>query len=138
MMHRSIPRAIRCASSLTVFLFTLSLFFAAGIAFAVAVDHQVELATHQAGVPFHNAPGGTKTFQRVPTGTIATVIDSDRGGRWLQIRVPDQRTGWIAARYVWRTIADSPPPETSAERLVWSSPEGCQQVVESGGRMASR
>jgi hypothetical protein len=74
----------------------------------------------------------------VPTGTITTVIDSDRGGRWLKIRVPDQRTGWIAARYVWCTIAGSPPPETSAERLVWSSPEGCQQVVESGGHMDSR
>jgi hypothetical protein len=82
-------------------------------------------ATHQAGVPFLNAPGGTPTFQRVPTGTVATVMGLDRGGRWLQIRLPDQRTGWMAARYVGRTIAGSPPPDTAAERLVWTSPEGC-------------
>jgi len=62
-------------------------------------------------------------------------MDIASEGRWLQIRLPDSRTGWIAARYVGRTIAGSPPPEPSAERLVWTSPEGCQQVVASGGRM---
>jgi hypothetical protein len=65
------------------------------------VGDQVELnTTHAAGVPFHSAPGGSQTFQRVPDRTIAAVIDVDRGGRWLQLRLPDQRTGWIAARYV--------------------------------------
>jgi endonuclease/exonuclease/phosphatase family metal-dependent hydrolase len=63
------------------------------------------------------------------------VLGLDRGGRWLQLRLPDQRTGWISSLYVGRTIAGSPAPETSAERLVWTSPEGCQQVVGSGGRM---
>jgi endonuclease/exonuclease/phosphatase family metal-dependent hydrolase len=104
---------------------------------AAAIGDQVELkATHQAGVPFHQAPGGTPKFQRVPTGTMATVMDLAREGRWLQIRLADQRTGWISERYVGRVIAGSPPPETAAERLVWASPEGCQQVVASGGRMA--
>jgi endonuclease/exonuclease/phosphatase family metal-dependent hydrolase len=64
------------------------------------------------------------------------VIGLDRGGRWLQIRLPDQRAGWIAARYVGRTIAGAPPPLTPDERTVWTSPEGCRQVVDSGGRMA--
>jgi hypothetical protein len=135
MIHRSIDRAARCTSSL-ILLFSLSLFFATGIAFAAAIGDQVELkATHQAGVPFHNVPGGTPQFERVPTGTVAAVIGIDRGGSWLQLRLPDARTGWISSRYVARTIAGSPPPETSAERTVWTSPEGCQQVVASGGRM---
>jgi endonuclease/exonuclease/phosphatase family metal-dependent hydrolase len=137
MMHRAIRGAARGPSLLTLLLLTLSLVFAAGIAFSATVGDQVELrATHQAGVPFHNAPGGTPKFQRVPTGTIATVIGIDRGGSWLQLRLPDARTGWIAARYVGRTIAGSPPPDTAAERTVWTSPQGCQQVVGSGGRMA--
>jgi hypothetical protein len=135
MRHRSIRRASRCTSSLLTLLLTFSLCFAAGFAFA-AIGDQVELqATHPAGVLFHHTPSGSQTFQRVPTGTIASVLGLDRGGRWLRIRLPDQRTGWVAARYVGRTIAGAPPPETSAERLVWISPEGCQQVVGSGGRM---
>jgi hypothetical protein len=135
--HYPIRQAARCLSFLTPLLVTLSLLLAASIAFAAVTGDQVELkATHQAGVPFHNAPGGTPKFQRVPTGTIATVMDIAREGRWLQIRLPDHRTGWIVVRYVGRTIAGSPPPATSAERLVWTPPEGCQQVVGSGGRMA--
>ena len=52
----------------------LSLCFAANMAVAATVGDQVELnATHQAGVPFHSAPGGSQTFQRVPDGTVATV-----------------------------------------------------------------
>jgi hypothetical protein len=105
-------------------------------AFAAVVGDQVELkATHHAGVPFHQAPGGTKKFQRVPTGTIGTVMDLAREGRWLEIRLSDQRTGWIASRYVGRTIAGSPPSPTADERTVWTSPEGCQQVVAGGSRM---
>jgi endonuclease/exonuclease/phosphatase family metal-dependent hydrolase len=117
----------------------LALLLTASLAWTAAVGDQVALqATHQAGVPFHHAPGGTQGFQRVPNGTVATVIDTAREGRWLQLRLADARTGWIAARYVGRTIAGSPPPGplTDAERLVWTSPEGCQQVVQSGGRMA--
>jgi endonuclease/exonuclease/phosphatase family metal-dependent hydrolase len=121
----------------TPLFLTLALLCTTNITLAATVGDQIELhATHPAGVPFHNAPGGGSTFQRVPSGTLATVIDLDRGGRWLQLRFADARTGWIAARYVGRTMAGSPPPETSAERLVWTSPEGCQQIVGSGGRMA--
>jgi hypothetical protein len=126
----------RTASLIVLLSLCMPLLFSVAV-FAAAIGDQVELkATHQAGVPFHQAPGGTPKFQRVPTGTMATVMDLAREGRWLQIRLADQRTGWISERYVGRVIAGSPPPETAAERLVWASPEGCQQVVASGGRMA--
>jgi hypothetical protein len=121
MMHLSIRRAVRCTSCVTLLLLALSLFVAAGITCAATVGDQVELkATHQAGVPFHNAPGGSQQFQRVPSGTVGTVIDLARGGSWLQLRLADQRTGWIAARYVGRTIAGSTPPTSpgDAERRV--------------------
>lgn len=105
---------------------------------AAALGDQVERkATHPAGVPFHGAAGGTPTFQRLPDGTVATVISLGRDGRWLQLRLADHRTGWIAERYVRRTITGAPSPDAAAERTVWTSPEGCQQVVGSGGRMAS-
>ena len=137
MIHLVIRRVLRCAPFLTPLLVTLSLLVATSIALTATVGDQVELkATHQAGVPFHHAPGGSQRFQRVPSGTVATVIDLDRAGRWLQLRLANARTGWIAARYVGRTIAGSPPPETSAERLVWTAPAGCQQVVGRGSRMA--
>lgn len=132
-----IRRAARWTSPLTALLLTVSLCLASDRALAAAVGDQVELrARHPAGVPLHSAPGGTPKFQRVPGGTVATVIGVARDGSWLELRVPDERTGWISARYVGRTIAGSPPPDTSAERTVWASPEGCEQVVASGGRMS--
>ena len=82
-------------------LWTISLFGVASITVAAVVGDQVELrATHQAGVPFHSAPGGTPTFQRVPAGTVATMTDLARDGRWLELRLADARAGWVAARYV--------------------------------------
>jgi hypothetical protein len=137
MMPLAIRRAARWTSPFTALLLTLSLSIAPDRAFAAAVGDQVELrATHPAGVPLHSAPGGSQRFQRVPGGTVATVIGLERGGSWLELRVPDDRTGWISARYVGRLVAGPPPPDTSAERTVWTSPEGCQRVVGSGGRMA--
>jgi hypothetical protein len=103
---------IRCAGRHTSFvaplLWTMSLFSATGTTFAASVGDQVELrSTHLAGVPFNNAPGGTQTFQRVPSGTVGTVTDLAREGRWLQLRLADARTGWIFARCVERTNACS-------------------------------
>jgi endonuclease/exonuclease/phosphatase family metal-dependent hydrolase len=136
MIHLAVRRAARCLSFVAPLLLTLVLLSTASPSFAATVGDQVELKAMQpSGVPFHNAFGGTPKFQRVPSGTVGTVLDLARGGSWLQISLPDQRTGWIAVRYVGRTIAGSPPPDTSAERTVWTSPEGCQQVVGSGGRM---
>src|SRR5688572_14621738 len=99
----------RTARLMVVLAVLLPLLSSASV-FAASIGDQVELkATHQAGVPFHQSPGGSPKFERVPTGTVATVIDLARDDRWLQIRLPDARTGWIASRYVGRTIAGSPP-----------------------------
>jgi hypothetical protein len=137
MRHRVIRSAARGTAFVASLLWTMGLLGAVSLALAAAVGDQVELkATHLAGVPFHSAPGGSPTFQRVPGGTVGTVTDLAREGRWLQLRFADARTGWISARYVGRTVAGSPPPDTSAERTVWTSPEGCQQIVGSGRRMA--
>jgi hypothetical protein len=128
----STVRTARLLAWLAVLISILS----GAAAFAATVGDRIELtATHPAGMPFHRAAGGTPTFQRIPDGTIATVIGLG-GGRWLQLRLADQRTGWISEHYVGRTIAGAPPPDTFAERLVWTSPQGCQQVVGRGGRMA--
>jgi hypothetical protein len=40
-----------------------------------AIGDHVELkATHEAGVPFHSAPGSTNVFQRIPDGTPANRV----------------------------------------------------------------
>jgi hypothetical protein len=58
------------------------------------IGDQVELnATHQAGVPFHQEPRATSGFQRVPDGTKATVMDVAPDGRWVNLSLPDGRTG---------------------------------------------
>jgi hypothetical protein len=70
------------------FLALLMLGFCVAGRAQAAIGDQVELkATHQAGVPFHTAPGGSRTFQRVPDGTIGTVTDTARDGRGLQLRL---------------------------------------------------
>jgi hypothetical protein len=57
---------VRCIALLIPLLLTLAFLFTATIVFAAAVGDQVELkATHQAGIPFHKAPGGGQMFQRV-------------------------------------------------------------------------
>jgi hypothetical protein len=68
---------------------------------STAIGDQVELnATHQAGVPFHQEPRGTNSFQRIPDGTRAHVIDIAKGGQWLKLSLPDGRIGWVTSRYV--------------------------------------
>jgi hypothetical protein len=67
---------------LTPLFLALALLCTTSITLAATVGDQVELnATHPAGVPFHNAPGGGSTFQRVPSGILATIIALERGGR---------------------------------------------------------
>jgi hypothetical protein len=75
-MYPSAHHAPRRIPFITSLFLALCAFWIVTIAFAATVGDQVELrAMHQAGVPFHNAPGGSQKFQRVPTGTVATVID---------------------------------------------------------------
>jgi hypothetical protein len=67
MIHLTIRRVALRIRLRTPLLLTLLLSLVAGFAFAATVGDQVELkATHPAGVPFYNAPGGGQTFQRVP------------------------------------------------------------------------
>jgi len=85
MIHCCIRHAARRTSSNTPLLVTLSLFLAAGLAFAAALGDHVQLkATHQAGIPFHQEPRGTNEFQRIPDGMRAQVIDVAKGGQWLK------------------------------------------------------
>jgi hypothetical protein len=108
MVQHAIRRTTRRLIPLSILLCTLSVLLIDGFAFA-AVGDQVELnATHRAGIPFHNALGGTKDFQRIPDGTRATVIDMAQEGRWLKLSLPDGRTGWVTSRYI-RSLAVSTP-----------------------------
>jgi hypothetical protein len=69
-----------------------------------AVNDPVELqATHQAGVPLHQAPRGTPDFQRVPDGTRATVLEVSPDGRWVKLSL----TGVHAMAW------DTPPGDTA-------------------------
>ncbi len=70
-------------------------------------------ATNQAGVPLHAEPRGTNDFQRVPDGTKATVIDVAQEGRWVQLSLPDGRTGWLTSCYVRSPVTGAPSPGTS-------------------------
>jgi endonuclease YncB( thermonuclease family) len=114
MMYPLHHRAARNIPVLTPLLVTLVLLFTVGIAFAAAIGDQVELhATHQAGVPFHQAPRGTSNFQRIPNGTRAEVIDIAKEGQWLKLSLPDGRTGWVTSRYVSSPTTSAPSPGTS-------------------------
>jgi hypothetical protein len=69
MIHLTIRRVAFRIPLRTPLLLALILSLVAGLALAAAIGDQVELkATHQAGVPFHQAPRGTNNFQRIPNG----------------------------------------------------------------------
>jgi hypothetical protein len=64
-----------------------------------AIGDQAERhATHQAGAPLHQELHSTHDFQRIPNGTRAHVIDVAKGGQWLNLSLPDGRTGWVTSR----------------------------------------
>jgi Staphylococcal nuclease homologue len=114
MRHHRDRHAGRPMHGLSPLLVTLSVFLAASIAFAAAVGDQVELkATHQAGIPFHQEPRGTDSFQRIPDGTRAQAIDIAKNGQWLKLSLPDGRTGWVTSRYVRSSATGSLSPGTS-------------------------
>ena len=63
MIDRVMHRAVRCTALVSLFLYLVTLFCGAGIGFAVSVGDQVEIkATHQASIPFHNAPAAPTLF----------------------------------------------------------------------------
>jgi len=100
-------------------------------------------ATHHEGVPLHPGPLAGASFERVPDGTVVTVIGRADGGHWLNIRTPAGRAGWIIERYVGETISGGPgappappPPGTEREPEVWESATSCRQALQAGSRMA--
>jgi endonuclease YncB( thermonuclease family) len=99
-----------------------------------AIGDQVTLrASSRAGVPLHQEPRGTNDFQRVPDGTRATVIDIAEDGRWLQLALPDGRTGWVMSRSVVSPTPGAPStgssPTTKAPQRV---EEGTVERVADG------
>ena len=82
MRDRMTWSAARCTAFVAPLLWAVSLLGALSVAFAAAVGDQVELqATHPSGVPLHQAPRGTKDFQRIPDGTRARVTDVANNGQ---------------------------------------------------------
>jgi hypothetical protein len=82
MCHRMIRETARCTAFVALSLWAVSLLGALSVAVAAAVGDPVELqATHPSGVPLHQAPRGTKDFQRIPDGTRARVTDVANNGQ---------------------------------------------------------
>jgi hypothetical protein len=77
-----------------------------------AVGSRGELkATNPLGVPLHRQ-ARSSLFGRAADGTIGTVIDLQNQNRWLNLTLPDGRTGWIVSGYVGRVL---PPGSASAQ-----------------------
>ena len=53
------------------------------------------------------------SFQRIPDGTRAQVIDVAKDGQWLKLSFPDGRTGWVTSRYVRSSAPGAPSLGTS-------------------------
>ena len=101
---------------------------------STVIGDQVELhATQQAGVPLHQEPYDQNDFQRIPDGTRARVIDTTKEGRWLQLLLPDGRTGWVTSSYVRRLAPDTRPPEGLGDgKKHQGIPEGTVNQVAGG------
>jgi micrococcal nuclease len=109
---------LRTPLLMAVVVVLMPMLYAAGRTPA-AIGNQVELAAmHQAGVPLHQEPSGTRDFQRLPNGTRARVLDVAKHGQWLKLSLLDGRTGWVASRYVRGSAAVSPStgPSPAAPR----------------------
>lgn len=92
-------------------------------------------ASHHLGVPLHRQAHGSDDFERVADGTQVTVLEVREEGRWLRVRTPDDRSGWVIDKYI-RTKMDGPAPTDENEQEVWSSRDACFEAVEAGARMA--
>ncbi|HJL14034.1 MAG TPA: hypothetical protein RMH99_00190, partial [Sandaracinaceae bacterium LLY-WYZ-13_1] len=57
-------------------------------------------ATHPDGVPLHPGEHDRHVSGRLPDGVAVAVVRWGEGRRWLEVRAPDGRQGWIVARYV--------------------------------------
>ncbi len=105
-------------------------------ALEVAVGSRVELkATNPLGVPLHRQPRPS-LFGRVADRTVGTVIGLQNENRWLNLTLPDSRTGWVVAGYVSQVLPPTPVVNPRNDVWeVWSSAERCETVVRAGRRM---
>ena len=124
----------------TVAVLILALGAAVGPAAAVDVGDRVELvSTNPAGVPLHDRSGNSFRGERAADKANATIVGSTQNGQWLQIRLDDGRVRWIIRKYVGHVVSDiGSQPIQGGEAQVWESPEGCREIVDSGGRMGAR
>ena len=81
----------------------------------VSPGDSVELdATSALGVPLHET-SESSLMGRAADGTIAEVIETANDQRWIKIRLPDGREGWIVERYIERVIAGTDPVDDDRE-----------------------
>ena len=109
------------------------------------------------GVPLHR-DHPPNFWKHVPTGTEVTLEDFSSDGRWLIVRLASGEQAWVNLKYLGASAPPSPfpgqiepalpipitpttPSEPSSsegdEARVWSSREGCEQVVNDGGKMVA-
>jgi len=91
------------------------------------------------GVPLHRSPSPS-FWKHVPTESRATIQKVDKASKWLYVILDSGEAGWVSPRYVQSSSSTFSKEEDSAkatsdEAAVWASPEQCQQMVETGGRM---
>ena len=89
---------------------------------AAAQEHVALHATHPDGVPIHPAEGSREMSGRLPDGARVEVLAWGAGRRWLEVRAPGGRRGWISARYLTRP---APVDPDSALAPAWRSAASC-------------
>ena len=84
-------------------------YFIAESVFALDVDpgQKIELRQeNRLGIPLHRR--SESSFKdRVDDGTIAEVLGTASDGRWIEIKLPDGRQGWIVERYVAEVLSEN-------------------------------
>jgi endonuclease/exonuclease/phosphatase family metal-dependent hydrolase len=103
----------------------------------VVVGNRIELkATNPLGVPLHRLPRPS-LVGRIADATVGTVVGLQNENHWLNVTLPDGRTGWVVESYVSRVLPGVIPPTNPSDDVweVWSSAERCETVVRAGRRM---
>ena len=106
------------------------------------------------GVPLHREHP-PNFWKHVPTRTEVTLEDFSDDGKWLIVRLASGEKAWVNLKYLGAnassplfpeqiepaspipTVPPKPSPSEGDEISVWSSREGCEQVVTEGKRMAA-